>query len=83
MTEPEYIDIREVGGEPVGGEEYRRTSALLDLVSTERGLEGLQVIGNLPHAYTFEPKTVRDAERLRAWLASWIERHPNGPAPHA
>ena len=68
----EYIDLREVTEE-----EHGRTSALLIESSTRQGGEGLKVTGNLPHSYVFAPKTVKDAERLRDWLAGWIERQPN------
>lgn len=40
---------------------------------------GLQVIGNLPHGYFFEPKDIGSALDLIAWLSDWVqEREGSG-----
>lgn len=33
----------------------------------------LFVLGNLPHGYTFEPTTIKDAEKLIDYLQAWLE----------
>lgn len=35
----------------------------------------LVVRGNLPHLYSFEPKTVGDAKTLINWLHGWVSLH--------
>ena len=61
-----YIDI--IGGTPVNDEcaMSRRSSIML-------ALNGLTVVGNLPHGYQFEPKSKKDAQALINYLQKWIE----------
>ncbi len=33
----------------------------------------LEVVGELPHNYQFEPNSVRDANALITWLHIWID----------
>lgn len=47
------------------------TGAAMPRVSTLQITEdGLCVLGNLPHGYTFAPTTARDRDKLCNWLQS-------------
>ena len=35
----------------------------------------LAVLGVLPHGYTFEPSSAKDAEKLIDYLQDWIKTH--------
>jgi hypothetical protein len=55
MPDPEFIDIKSTG-------EDERVSCF------EVTDHGLRVVGNLPHGYEFRMKTLKDGEKLAAWL---------------
>lgn len=57
-----YITIK-------GGAEKTRASSL------HLSINGLKVIGNLPHGYEFVPESKEDAQALIDYLQQWIENN--------
>lgn len=66
-----FIDIVQTGTD----EEHPRGSSLLE---TD---EGLQVVGNLPHNYTFKMKSPRAASKLVKWIEEQWGTKPPEPFP--
>jgi hypothetical protein len=64
-----YIGL--IGGSSSGG----KRPTTLDRHSTLSVSEGnLRVIGNLPHCYAFQPRTIQDAQTLIDYLNAWIAK---------
>lgn len=63
-----YVNIQRVLSTPPENAEDHRVSSL------ELAPDGLRVVGNLPHGYVFEPKSVAGALALKIWLTNWIGR---------
>lgn len=57
---------------------FRETDAADRVSSLEiESSRKLRVVGNLPHGYEIQPKSIRDAAALVRWLVGWIEAKHN------
>jgi hypothetical protein len=64
-----YVDI--IGGQPQGGQRPVVKERLSTIVCNDNG--SFSVMGNLPHAYHFEPASSESAKALISHLQQWIE----------